>query len=86
MFRKAQNLLNATRSNKEEAYKLLKSAAFLGHAEAWSMLAWARLLGTQFGSASGVQDIPAAYEVFKDLAETGLPSAHMVCQLFHTSE
>ncbi|KAK9303289.1 hypothetical protein QLX08_005047 [Tetragonisca angustula] len=77
IFKKAQSLLNATRSNKEEAYKLLTSAAILGHREAWSMLAWAQLLGTQFGSASSGQDIPAAYEIFKELAETGLPSAHM---------
>ncbi|XP_060829737.1 protein sel-1 homolog 1 [Bombus pascuorum] len=76
-FKKAQSLLNATRSNKEEAYKLLTSAAILGHREAWSMLAWAQLLGTQFGSASSGQDISAAYEIFKELAETGLPSAHM---------
>ncbi|CAD1475233.1 unnamed protein product, partial [Heterotrigona itama] len=77
IFKKAQNLLNATRSNKEEAYKLLASAAILGHREAWSMLAWAQMLGTQFGSASSGQDISAAYEIFKELAETGLPSAHM---------
>ncbi|XP_012242125.1 HMG-coA reductase degradation 3 [Bombus vancouverensis nearcticus] len=77
IFKKAQSLLNATRSNKEEAYKLLTSAAILGHREAWSMLAWAQLLGTQFGSASSGQDISAAYEIFKELAETGLPSAHM---------
>lgn len=44
------------------------------------MIAWAQLLGTQSGSASG-QDIPAAYEIFKELIETGLPSAHMVCKL-----
>lgn len=46
------------------------------------MLAWAQLLGTQFGSASSGQDISAAYEIFKELAETGLPSAHMVCKFF----
>ncbi|CAK9806381.1 Protein sel-1 homolog 1 [Anthophora plagiata] len=77
IFKKAQRLLNATRSNKEEAYELLTSAAILGHREAWSVLTWAQLLGTQFGSASSIQDIPGAYEVFKELAETGLPSAHM---------
>ncbi|CAK9803184.1 Protein sel-1 homolog 1 [Anthophora quadrimaculata] len=77
IFKKAQRLLNATRSNKEEAYELLTSAAILGHREAWCVLTWAQLLGTQFGSASSIQDIPGAYEVFKELAETGLPSAHM---------
>ncbi|KOC64305.1 Protein sel-1 like protein 1 [Habropoda laboriosa] len=77
IFRKAQRLLNATRSNKEEAYELLTSAAIRGHREAWSMLAWAQLLGTQFGSTSSSQDIPGAYEIFKDLADAGLPSVHM---------
>lgn len=62
--------MNATRSNKVEAYKLLSAAATLGHREARSMLAWAKLLGS-------TQDIPAALETFKELAETGLPSAHM---------
>ncbi|XP_071873697.1 HMG-coA reductase degradation 3 [Bombus fervidus] len=77
VFKKAQSLLNATRSNKEEAYNLLTSAAILGHGEAWSMLAWGQLLGTQFGSASPGQDISAAYNIFKGLAETGSPTAHM---------
>ncbi|XP_053995443.1 protein sel-1 homolog 1 [Hylaeus anthracinus] len=80
IFRKAQRLLNATRSNKAEAYELLTSAAILGHREARSMLAWAQLLGMQFGPTSlwtSSQDISAAYQTFKELAETGLPSAHM---------
>ncbi|XP_076160693.1 HMG-coA reductase degradation 3 isoform X2 [Ptiloglossa arizonensis] len=80
IFRKAQRLLNATQSNKAEAYELLTSAAILGHREARSMLAWAQLLGMQFGPSSfwtSSQDIPAAYQTFKELSETGLPSAHM---------
>ncbi|XP_043272425.1 protein sel-1 homolog 1 isoform X2 [Venturia canescens] len=81
LFKKAQYLLNATRSYKVEAYKLLSAAATLGHKEARSMLAWAELLGTQTGYASSLagttQDIPAALETFKELADTGLPSAHM---------
>lgn len=75
IFRKAQSLLNATRSNKAEAYKLLTSAAILGHREAWSMLAWAQLLGTPYGTPA--QDIPGAHKIFKELSELGLPSAHM---------
>ncbi|XP_043260848.1 protein sel-1 homolog 1-like [Colletes gigas] len=80
IFRKAQRLLNTTRANKAEAYELLMSAAFLGHREARSMLAWAKLLGMQFGSTSfwtSSQDIQTAHQTFKELAETGLPSAHM---------
>ncbi|XP_076636874.1 protein sel-1 homolog 1-like [Colletes latitarsis] len=80
IYRKAQRLLNTTRPNKAEAYELLTSAAILGHREARSMLAWVQLLGMQFGPTSfwtSSQDIPAAYRTFKELSETGLPSAHM---------
>ena len=81
MFKNAKSLLNATRGNKAEAYNLLTAAATLGHKEARSMLAWAQLLGTQINSSPGrtsTQDIPAALQTFKELSETGLPSAHMV--------
>ncbi|XP_033216248.1 protein sel-1 homolog 1 isoform X2 [Belonocnema kinseyi] len=80
LFKNAKTLLNATRANKSEAYKLLTAAATLGHREARSMLAWAQLLGTQINSSPGrssSQDIPAALQIFKELSETGLPSAHM---------
>ena len=82
LFKSAKTLLNATRANKAEAYKLLTAAATLGHREARSMLAWAQLLGTQINSSpsrSSSQDISAALQTFKELSETGLPSAHMVC-------
>lgn len=81
MFKNAQKLLNATRANKAEGYKLLTAASKLGHKEAKSMLAWANLLGTRTNftvTKESYQDIPAAYESFKELIETGLPSAHMV--------
>lgn len=80
LFQNAQSLLNATRANKVEAYKLLTVAATLGHREARSMLAWTQLLGTPTiatPSRTPSQNIPAAYQTFKELSETGLPSAHM---------
>ncbi|XP_046480220.1 protein sel-1 homolog 1 [Neodiprion pinetum] len=80
LFKKAQAILNATHSNKAEAQKLLTAAATLGHREARSMLAWAQLLGTHLSSSSSgssLQDISSALQTFKELAETGLPSAHM---------
>ncbi|KAL2730074.1 protein sel-1 1 [Vespula maculifrons] len=80
LFDNAQNLLNATRANKPEAYKLLTVAATLGHKEARSMLAWAQLLGTPISTTttrSLIQNIPITYQTFKELAEVGLPSAHM---------
>lgn len=81
LFKNATGLLNATRANKAEAYKQITAAATLGHREARSMLAWAQLLGTNINptsSRTSSQDIPAAAQTFKELAETGLPSAHMV--------
>lgn len=69
------------RANKSEGYELLIEAAKLGHREARSILAWARLLGSRLGSASlrvSIDDIPSIFEIFKELTNTGLPSAHMV--------
>ncbi|KAL0126931.1 hypothetical protein PUN28_005336 [Cardiocondyla obscurior] len=80
MFKKAENIINAMRANKQEGYRLLVEAAKLGHREARSILAWARLLGTPLGPTSlrvAIDDIPNIFKVFKELADTGLPSAHM---------
>ncbi|XP_020706533.2 protein sel-1 homolog 1 [Athalia rosae] len=88
LFKKAQSILNATHANKAEAHKLLTAAATLGHREARSMLAWAQLLGTQISpsaSSASSQDIPSALQTFKELAETGLPSAHMGLGFFYAT-
>ncbi|XP_016837950.1 protein sel-1 homolog 1 [Nasonia vitripennis] len=79
LFEDAKRLLYATRANKAEAYKLFTAAAILGHREARSMLVWVQLLGTHISSSSrsSIQDIPVARVILKELAETGLPSAHM---------
>lgn len=81
LFKKAESIINAMRTNKHEGYRLLVEAAKLGHREARSILAWARLLGTPLGPTSlrvAIDDIPNIFKVFKELADTGLPSAHMV--------
>lgn len=81
LFKKAESIINAMRANKHEGYRLLVEAAKLGHREARSILAWARLLGTPLGPTSlrvAIDDIPNIFKVFKELADTGLPSAHMV--------
>lgn len=80
LFKKAESIINAMRTNKHEGYRLLVEAAKLGHREARSILAWARLLGTPLGPTSlrvAIDDIPNIFKVFKELADTGLPSAHM---------
>ncbi|XP_020294405.1 protein sel-1 homolog 1 [Pseudomyrmex gracilis] len=80
LYKNAQTILGAMRANKSEGYQLLIEAAKLGHREARSMLAWARLLGSRLGSTTlrvSVDNIPSIFETFKELADTGLPSAHM---------
>jgi TPR repeat protein len=70
------------RANKSEGYEMLIKAAKLGHREASSTLLWARLLGYHWGPAAkrvAVEDIFTIFDTFKGLAETGLPSAHLVC-------
>lgn len=82
LFKAAQALLNATRSSKDEAHKLLRAAATLGHKKARSILAWYQLVGTQVSSTnSGSRSAPdpaGAHQIFKQLAEFGVPSAHAV--------
>lgn len=81
LFKNAQNMLNAMRANKSEGYGLLIEVAKAGHREARSILAWARLLGSRLGPSHlrvSIDDIPGIFEIFKELADTGLPSAHMV--------
>jgi len=81
LFKKAESIINAMRANKEEGYRLLVEAAKLGHREAKSILTWARLLGSPLGSTTlevAINDIPNIFKIFKELADTGLPSAHMV--------
>lgn len=80
LFKNAQNMLNAMRANKSEGYGLLIEVAKAGHREARSILAWARLLGSRLGPSHlrvSIDDIPGIFEIFKELADTGLPSAHM---------
>lgn len=78
LWQRANALLNATRSNKAAAYELLKQAAGLRHMEAHATLIWARLFGTKAAHPMPL-DLELAYALatFKQLAERGLPSAHM---------
>nr|CAD7395469.1 unnamed protein product [Timema poppensis] len=73
MFEKALTILNASRPNKVEAYELLKKAAQMGHNQARVKVAWASLFGSTLK-----QDIPAAKLAFEEMAELGVPDAHML--------
>ncbi|XP_063222247.1 protein sel-1 homolog 1 isoform X4 [Bacillus rossius redtenbacheri] len=72
VFGRATTLLEGSGPSREEGYQLLGEAARLGHRQASVQLAWARLLGSGLA-----QDIPAALRTFQELAESGLPDAHM---------
>ena len=67
------SMLNETKPNEAQAYKLLESAANLGHTEAREKVAWASLFGRHLK-----QNLTHAYELFQDLATKGNPDAQMV--------
>ncbi|XP_049811336.1 protein sel-1 homolog 1-like [Schistocerca nitens] len=72
LYQKGMAVLNATRGNKQEAYRLLQQAANLGHTAAEIQVAWAQLLGSTLP-----QNLEAAKDSFQQLAERGVPDAHM---------
>lgn len=73
LYESAMKILNRTRSDKAEGIALLKQAADKGHSKAQAKIAWAQLMGNHVE-----MDFAAARETFLNLAETGLPDAHMV--------
>lgn len=76
LYESAMRILNRTRSDKAEGFALLKQAADKGHAKAQAKIAWAQLMGNYVE-----MDFDAARETFLNLADTGLPDAHMVSDL-----
>lgn len=77
LYESAMKILNRTRSEKVEGFILLKQAADKGHLKAQAKIAWAQLMGNHID-----MDFDAARETFLKLADTGLPDAHMVRNLF----
>lgn len=77
LYDSAMKILNRTRSDKTEGFALLKQAAEKGHPKAQSKIAWAQLMGNHVE-----MDFVAARETFIQLADTGLPDAHMVQSQF----
>lgn len=73
LYESAMKILNRTRSDKAEGFALLKQAADKGHAKAQAKIAWAQLMGNHVE-----MDFSAARETFMQLADSGLPDAHMV--------
>lgn len=73
LYNSGMLMLNATRANKMEAYKILQQAADMGHSDALLRIAWAKLMGSTLP-----QDFNAAKETFEKLADKGIGDAHMV--------
>lgn len=56
-----------------DAYEYFYRAHTLGHIEAKAKFGFALLFGFKF-----TQDIPRAFQIFKELSEKGNPDAHLV--------
>lgn len=79
IYESAMKILNRTRSDKSDGFALLKQAADKGHAKSQAKIAWAQLLGNYIE-----MNFDDAKKTFLELAETGLPDAHMVCHIIIT--
>jgi SEL1 protein len=79
LYETGLGLLNATRPNRLEAYKVISKAANLGHDGARLKVAWAQLLGNA-DPGPIPRNTVAAYQTFVELSEKGMPDAQMVCQ------
>lgn len=76
LYESGMQLINGSRTNKGEAYKLLMKASELGNTDAKVMVAWAKLFGTYLP-----QNLEEAKVTFQELANVGVPDGHMVSQI-----
>lgn len=76
IYEAAMKILNRTRSDKSEGFALLRQAADRGHAKSRAKIAWAQLLGSHTD-----MNFDEAKKTFVELAEDGLPDAHMVSSI-----
>jgi SEL1 protein len=73
LYEQAVTILNKTKSsNRADGFVLLQKAAEKGHKLAKVNIAWAHLLGNPLDL-----QIEDAKKTFEELAETGMPEAHM---------
>lgn len=73
LYESAMKILNKTRSDKAGGFALLKQAADKGHLNARAKIAWAQLMGNPID-----MNFEEAKNTFLQLADAGLPDAHMV--------
>ncbi|XP_026480336.1 protein sel-1 homolog 1 [Ctenocephalides felis] len=74
LYKKGYSILNKARPELESGLNLMEQASKLGHAGAKAEIIWADLLGRKNKDRMLGTD---AAKAFQDLAEHGLPSAHM---------
>lgn len=79
LYESGMQLLNTSKSNKAEAYKLLMKASELGNTDAKVMVAWAKVFGTYLP-----QNLEEAKVTFQELADVGVPDGHMVSEIGDT--
>lgn len=81
VYDQALAILNKTKaSNRNEGYALLMSAAILGHKMAKVNIAWGQLLGNPLELR-----VDDAKKSFEELAEMGMPEAHMGIAFMYSS-
>lgn len=72
IYESAMQLLNKTKPDKQQAYKMLLEAAEKGNHESKALVAWAKLFGNPLK-----QNVEEAKEIFSYLAELGNTDGHM---------
>lgn len=77
LYETAMKIMNRTRSDKSAGFAILQEAASKGHLQAQAKVAWGQLMGNPVEI-----DVEAARTAFQELAEKGVPDAHMVCQRY----
>lgn len=72
LYESAMKIINKSRTDKTAGYEILIDAANRGHAKSNAQIAWAHLFGNPLEL-----NIDKAKKTFSELAESGLPEAHM---------
>lgn len=73
LYRTGLKKLKSTLGDHLDAYEYFYRAYSLDHEEAKAKFAFALLFGLKYS-----QDIPKAFEIFKELSQKGNPDAHLV--------
>lgn len=72
LYESAMKILNKSRADKTEGYEILEEAAKRGHSKSGALIGWAHLFGNPLE-----MNIAKAKRMFGELAELGVPEAHM---------